>query len=70
MAWKHEHIFLKCHRNLNISEILQGVLHVNVILELLLKYDFHRWAQACHDVVDFTPIKKQMFQLRKPGYYR
>ena len=61
MAWKHEHIFLKCHRNLNISEILQGVLHVNIILELLLKYDFHTWAQACQDVVDFTPSKKQMF---------
>ena len=40
-AWKHEYIFLKYNRNLNISEILQGVLHVNNILELLLKYPFH-----------------------------
>ena len=35
---KHEYIFLKYHWNLNISEILQGVLDVNNILELLLKY--------------------------------
>ena len=40
MAWKHEYIFLK-YWNLSISEILQGVLHVNNILELLLKYHFH-----------------------------
>ena len=41
MTWKREYIFLKYHWNLNISEILQGVLHVNDILELLLKYHFH-----------------------------
>ena len=41
MAWKHEYIFLRYHWNLNISELLQGVLHVNNILELLLKYHFH-----------------------------
>ena len=40
MAWKHEYIFLK-YWNLNISEMLQWVLHVNNILELLLKYHFH-----------------------------
>ena len=41
MAWKHEYIFLKYNWNLNISEILQGkILHVNNILELLLKYHF------------------------------
>ena len=41
MAWKHEYIFLKYHWNLNIAEVLQRVLHVNNILELLLKYYFH-----------------------------
>ena len=33
--------FLKYHWNLNISEILKGVLHMNNVLELLLKYHFH-----------------------------
>ena len=46
MAWKHEYIFLKYHRNLNISEILQEVLHVNNILELLLKYHFHMFMMS------------------------
>ena len=41
MDWKHEHIFLKYHWNLNISEKLQWVLHVNNVLELLLKYYVH-----------------------------
>ena len=41
MTWKHEYIFLKYHWNLNISEILQGLLQVNNIQELLLKYHFH-----------------------------
>ena len=40
MAWKHEYIFLKYHWNLNISEILQGVLHMNNILELLFEISF------------------------------
>ena len=40
MTWKHEYMVLKYCWNLNISEILQGVLHVNNILELLLKYHF------------------------------
>ena len=34
------YIFLKYHWNLNISEILQGLLQVNNILEFLLKYHF------------------------------
>ena len=34
-------VFLKYHWNLNISEILQGVSHMNNILELLLKYHFY-----------------------------
>ena len=29
-AWKHEYTFLKYHWNLNISEILQGMLQVNL----------------------------------------
>ena len=41
MALKLEYIFLKYHLNLNISETLQGVFHMNNILELWLKYHFH-----------------------------
>ena len=40
MTWKHNNIFLKYYWILNISEILQGVLHMYNILELLLKYHF------------------------------
>ena len=45
MAWKHECIFLKYH--LNISEILQGVVHVNNIWELFLKhfYTYKTWIE-------------------------
>ena len=46
MAWKHENIFLKYDWNLNISETLQGVLHMNNILELLLKYHFHKFMMS------------------------
>ena len=41
MALKREYIFLKYHLNLNISETLLGVFHINNILELWLKYHFH-----------------------------
>ena len=34
------YIFLKYHWNLNISEILQGLLQINNILEFLLKHHF------------------------------
>ena len=46
MTWKHEYIFLKYHWNLNISEILQGLLQVNNIQELLLKYHFHMFMMS------------------------
>ena len=43
MTWKHNNIFLKYYWKLNISEILQGVLHMYNIVELLLKYHFDKF---------------------------
>ena len=58
-AWKHEYIFLKYNRNLNISEILHGVLHVNNILELLLKYHFHTFVTSL--TFNISRIKSDQF---------
>ena len=46
MAWKHKYIFLKYHWNLKFSEILQGVLHMNNILDYCWNIILtHLWRQ-------------------------
>ena len=67
MTWKHDYILWKYHCNLNMSEILQGVLSVNNFLELLLKYHFHAFMTSRINLIRFPlfqNICKNLFRLK------